>query len=181
MNILEYGLNCIFVNLFEPKTKWVCLHCGCLFDEDIFGKIKDPNICPVCGNQRWNISNDKEAQNSIKNCWKRNIGKFKWVEEQIGHPIPEELVLKRDAYYEKAREYMRSGQYRQDRKDKMIEKRVNETTYHPLAVHVECPYCHATNTTKISTVSRMVSVGTLGPASKKIGKQWHCNHCGSNF
>lgn len=47
--------------------------------------------------------------------------------------------------------------------------------------HVPCPYCKSTNTEKISTVSRAVSVSLVGAASGKIGKQWHCNNCGSDF
>lgn len=47
--------------------------------------------------------------------------------------------------------------------------------------NAECPYCHSKNTKKISGVSRVASVGFFGFASKKIGKQWHCNKCGSNF
>lgn len=46
---------------------------------------------------------------------------------------------------------------------------------------VVCPYCHSTNTEKISTMSRAVSVSLVGAASGKIGKQWHCKQCGSNF
>jgi hypothetical protein len=46
---------------------------------------------------------------------------------------------------------------------------------------VVCPYCHSTNTEKISTVSRAVSVSLVGAASVKLGKQWHCKQCGSNF
>ena len=46
---------------------------------------------------------------------------------------------------------------------------------------VVCPYCKSTNTEKISTVSRAVSVSLVGAASGKIGKQWHCKACGSNF
>ena len=45
----------------------------------------------------------------------------------------------------------------------------------------ECPYCHSMNTSKIGTVSRMTSTAMFGLASKKIGKQWHCNNCGSDF
>lgn len=47
--------------------------------------------------------------------------------------------------------------------------------------HVPCPYCKSTNTEKISTMSRAVSVSLVGAASGKIGKQWHCKQCGSNF
>lgn len=45
----------------------------------------------------------------------------------------------------------------------------------------ECPYCHSTNTKKISGTSRMASVGFWGLLSGKIGKQWHCNNCRSDF
>ena len=46
---------------------------------------------------------------------------------------------------------------------------------------VTCPYCQSTNTQKISTMSRAFSVGLFGFGSSKVGKQWHCNKCGSNF
>ena len=46
---------------------------------------------------------------------------------------------------------------------------------------VTCPYCKSTNTKKISTVSRAGSIGLFGIFSKKVGKQWHCNNCGSDF
>ena len=46
---------------------------------------------------------------------------------------------------------------------------------------VECPYCHATNVRKVSLAGRAVSAGIFGLGSKKIGKQWHCNRCGSDF
>lgn len=46
---------------------------------------------------------------------------------------------------------------------------------------VVCPYCKSTNTEKISTMSRAVSVSLVGAASGKLGKQWHCKNCGSNF
>lgn len=46
---------------------------------------------------------------------------------------------------------------------------------------VHCPYCKSTNVKKISASSRVGSVMILGIFSKKIGKQWHCNSCGSDF
>lgn len=46
---------------------------------------------------------------------------------------------------------------------------------------VKCPYCNSTNTKKISTLSRMGSLATFGFAGKKVGKQWHCNNCKSDF
>ncbi len=46
---------------------------------------------------------------------------------------------------------------------------------------VRCPYCKSTNVKKIGVVSRSMSVGMFGLGSGKIGKQWHCNGCKSDF
>lgn len=46
---------------------------------------------------------------------------------------------------------------------------------------VHCPYCNSTNVKRISTTSKVTSVAMLGIASNKIGKQWHCNNCKSDF
>lgn len=48
-------------------------------------------------------------------------------------------------------------------------------------IAVKCPYCSSTNTSKISGIRRRVSIGLFGLGSSKIGKQWHCNNCNSNF
>ena len=45
----------------------------------------------------------------------------------------------------------------------------------------KCPTCGSTNIKKISTANRIVSTGLFGLASSKIGKQWHCNNCNSDF
>lgn len=47
---------------------------------------------------------------------------------------------------------------------------------------VECPYCHSTNTRKISTASKVGSLAMWGVlAVGKMSKQWHCNECKSDF
>lgn len=46
---------------------------------------------------------------------------------------------------------------------------------------ITCPYCKSTNTKKIGVVGRSVSFGLFGFGSGKVGKQWHCNSCGSDF
>ena len=72
----------------------------------------------------------------------------------------------------------RKAQEKQARDRQMLEMEIAYEVKHP---HVVCPYCKSTNTEKISTVSRAVSVSLVGAASGKIGKQWHCKNCGSNF
>ena len=49
------------------------------------------------------------------------------------------------------------------------------------SVEVHCPYCKSNNTKKLSVASRSFSIGLFGLGSPKIGKQWHCNNCGSEW
>ena len=47
---------------------------------------------------------------------------------------------------------------------------------------IECPYCHSTDTKKISGISKAGSVALFGVfAAGKVSKQWHCNNCNSDF
>lgn len=48
------------------------------------------------------------------------------------------------------------------------------------ASKVHCPYCKSTNVKKIGVSRRLVSTATFGLAGK-VGKQWHCNNCKSDF
>lgn len=48
-------------------------------------------------------------------------------------------------------------------------------------ITITCPYCQSTDTKKITTTGRMFSMGFFGLASGKVGKQWHCNKCKSDF
>ena len=48
-------------------------------------------------------------------------------------------------------------------------------------ISVNCPYCNSTETKKITSTSRLLSMGIWGLASGKVGKQWHCNSCKSDF
>ena len=68
----------------------------------------------------------------------------------------------------------------QEEKERAIARALS-AEYEERHPHVPCPYCHSANTEKISTMSRAVSVSLVGAASGKIGKQWHCKQCGSNF
>lgn len=46
---------------------------------------------------------------------------------------------------------------------------------------VTCSYCGSSNVKKIGLLNRAVSTELWSLGSKKIGKQWHCNNCGSDF
>ena len=46
---------------------------------------------------------------------------------------------------------------------------------------VTCPYCHSTNTKKITTTSKVVNTAMFGIFGQKRRYQWHCNNCKSDF
>lgn len=46
----------------------------------------------------------------------------------------------------------------------------------------ECPYCHSTETKKITNTSKAIHTAVFGIFSvSRNSKQWHCNKCGSDF
>ena len=64
----------------------------------------------------------------------------------------------------------------------LAEQRKNQTPIVPSSKPIiTCPYCQSTNTKKIGVIGRSVSTGLFGFGSSKIGKQWHCNNCKSDF
>lgn len=80
-------------------------------------------------------------------------------------------------------EKMRNGEidyHAYDLEQKAISNRLNAPKISSKPT-VECPYCHSTNTKKISGTTRFVSTGLFGLASNKIGKNFHCNNCKSDF
>ena len=52
----------------------------------------------------------------------------------------------------------------------------------PSKPSVECPYCHSTNTKKITLTSKTVHTAMFGIFSiGRNSKQWHCHNCGSEW
>ena len=56
-----------------------------------------------------------------------------------------------------------------------------DTSYMKSQPTITCPYCQSTRVDRIGLLSRIASIEIWGLASNKIGKEWHCNDCGSNF
>lgn len=47
---------------------------------------------------------------------------------------------------------------------------------------VSCPYCHATNVRKITVTSKAIHTSIFGIFSMgRNSKNYHCDHCGSDF
>lgn len=97
--------------------------------------------------------------------------KYPGIHEKVEQERKQES-LESKKYYEALKQQKQADEWR-----------ANIKTKQDLATgkRVVCPYCHSTNTEKIGTVSRAVSISLVGVASSKLGKQWHCNNCKSDF
>ncbi len=90
----------------------------------------------------------------------------KQMNEIVNHYI--ETLIK-DTYDPKAREY------REANEESVFAHYVSES-------RVTCPYCHSTNTKKITNTSKAVHTAVFGIFSiGRNSKNYHCNSCGSNF
>lgn len=50
------------------------------------------------------------------------------------------------------------------------------------AIVVACPYCHSTDTKKITMTKKAIKTILWGfAAAGTVTKEWHCNNCGSDF
>ena len=67
-------------------------------------------------------------------------------------------------------------------KEQALEEHRQRAEEYKYRNNAECPYCHSKNTKKISGFSKAGSVALFGVfAMGKVGKQWHCNQCKSDF
>lgn len=162
------------------------LCCNC------FEKLLDREIvCPICDSnitldnnqtkQFYCLLNDVRKAGEFRKRFLKKNSKyelvFRYIEYREEHPInnncnkPEVLGFANNKISnESHEEYW---------------KRINEHTINKpnsTKLMVECPYCHSTNTKKISNLSKAGSVALFGIfALEKTSKQWHCNHCNSDF
>ena len=161
-----------------------CLECG--------NEISDNAIaCPKCGfpmkeynqyvwNEKERLNKEKKEQQKIVDeeyRLQREIErKAKIICHECGKVVGDVEICPYCGFG--VREYIKDKE-EEKRKQEELDRQIKARIYQ--ASFVECPYCGSYNTHKISFSSRVLSIGLLGIGSGKVGKQWHCNNCRSNF
>ena len=118
------------------------------------------------------------------------------------YPVPEqylssEFSINEDLKENFVNEYIKSSSefdqhLYEDREKKAIQhaddfEKYNSALEHGKAILEEksripkCTYCGSANIRKIGLLNRAISTELWGLGSKKIGKQYHCNKCNSDF
>ena len=140
--------------------------------------------CKKSGRILWTLNDNQkkcDCCNSIMfDVPNEYIDNFRWRDGDGKQALIEELV----------KTSLEFDQYLFDHKDEILAKQSSEfdkKIAHGKAVleeqsrRVTCSYCGSSNVKKIGLLNRAVSTELWGLGSKKIGKQWHCNNCWSDF
>ena len=145
-----------------------CLNCG------FMDTNKLENNCPICNSFFYKLNN-KEGNKLIK---LNKIQRIQWIENKIGHSIPEELNNLRENYNQ--------NKIIEISKQKELEQSVNLNAVleHGKSILEEqsnipkCPTCSSTNIKKVSVTSKVANTALFGLFGTKRYKSFHCNNCG---
>lgn len=125
---------------------------------------------------QWKDGNDTVNKHADKAYCFFNGEFLRWYDGYLREQADPGCLERERIEYEKKQQAFKDAQ-----RIRQFEEHQQEQQDLATGKRVVCPYCKSTNTEKISTVSRAVSVSLVGAASGKIGKQWHCKQCSSNF
>lgn len=164
-----------------------CPNCGFpiknFMEENKLVDIEKILLCPKCGHHYGGFQNNKDdIYIKCKYCNSIVVQTdVTWEEFYKNHGYENEIEFTNkygnNQFSEEAYQH-RLATIKQENEKRNQNKQVSAS---PSTPQVTCPYCNSTNTKKLTTAKRAGSILGLGILSKKIGKQWHCNNCNSDF
>ena len=143
-----------------------CPHCGCpkeyYVSNDATVENKEAEICedyncPICKTSN-NYSDVTQSTGAI---------------QRICMVCGFITTLKSTPAYE--------AEQKRRRENEKMQKQEQYDKTHGNPQLIKCPYCQSTSCKKIGMLNRSISASIFGLGSSKIGKQWHCNNCGSEW
>lgn len=151
----------------------ICIECSRqLFDDD--------ELCDRCNSK--NIISEKEYNEIVKEIKHANFFTKKKLLKNYNYKCIYNRLQQPEISYPKPMILRNSSS---DEFDEEYWQRINQHTINKdnsTKTTVECPYCHSTNTNKITNTSKAVHTAMFGIFSiSRNSKQWHCNQCGSDF
>lgn len=153
----------------DLKRGYICPKCGC-----VYGNVKYRNNsgkCRFCNVTLVKIDIDTTDLYDIIFA---DCGESKTMAKAAANHYGNSQFSE-NAYDERHMIQKEEAQQRE------LQKLQHQSSHIKPKPQVTCPYCHSTNTKKITTMDRIGSNIMFGIFSKKHGKEWHCNECGSYF
>lgn len=163
----------------KEDTFFLCKKCGYTF-----GSLYEEEKCGKCGGEFFTMpyeQYEQELKAELDTIYRhdeltntlRSINDLpKLVEILNKHNIPHEFVRSEVLRVIEEQDEMCAGLAELRRKR---EKRQRANGIKS-GMNISCPYCKSSNVRKINFTERMIDLG-----GKKLGKQWHCMSCGSDF
>ena len=144
-----------------------CLKCGALYPIDM-------EMCPSC-----NTKNSVENIKRIDDTKGQTRAQGYWSTSQVKSITC--CMCGKQAQWNNGLYRCECGA-KFDNSKKIVNLNSSQKSNGTSAPTVSCPYCHSTNTKKITSLSKAGSVALWGVfALGKTTTQWHCNNCKSDF
>ena len=171
-------------------TATACPECGYGIKEhfdkiknDFDSEIEEYVICPICG---MTVVSKSPKSKQCERCGNKELFHIEFSYKQWS-----QLVVS-DLYHDYVLNLSPNNLFNERLFQEELEERRKRFAYNkklaedlrdnpPPTNRVSCPYCHSYNVHKIGMTGRLISTSIFGLGSKKVGKQWHCNNCRSDF
>ena len=145
--------------------------------------------CDKCGNSNVRAPGQLTicgvCRNTLKVVPDSYLDETEFLNEEMKQKLVEDLVLTSpnfDQYYFDNREEIQTQQIMEDLARQEYGKAIQEGRNKGNKFGITCPYCSATNVKKITTTSKVAHTALFGVFSMgRNSKNYHCNHCGSDF
>lgn len=163
------------------EEEWTyCPRCGAIpaYVSCLCGCKKRYKIDP-----KWGINKQRQSE-LLTLCKYREITYKEYAQRWIAilTPFIDEVARKEPEFDESCyNSFLKDIIEGAEQQDQIVENMKRQAAAEAAIPKITCPYCKSTNTKKLSSLSRAFSAGFFGLGSSKIGKQWHCNRCGSDF
>ncbi len=151
---------------YRREYEYYCPKCG----DCHFITYKDNQECVICG---YKMLETPHEYNLTTSEFENNTQTFYQNEQRLFDEIISKLLKFDINLYNNRDNILKQREQQYD-----INQAILESKRPPI---IECPYCHSTDTKKISALSKIGDAMLLGFFSPKIYKQWHCDNCGSDF
>lgn len=157
-----------------------CPNCGFPIQEMNKPKFSSTgmNVCPKCGKFYSSEEKCPDCDTEMIDCHCTNDEGFNMILNGTSKQWEQQM---REKYV------VGSPEFDEDLYNKRLQEEKAEEDYYasiqtrPSQPKVECPYCHSTNTKKISSMAKVTNVALFGIFGQKRKHQWHCNDCNSDF
>lgn len=174
-------INCPECNKEISDKAVSCPNCGYPIQGQTLKSKYSPtgmNVCPKCGKFYSSKERCPDCNTEMIDCHCTDDENFNMILDGTSKQWEQQM---REKYVVGSQEFDAVLYNKRLQEEKAEEDYYASYPRRPSELKVTCPYCHSTNVRKIGIVGRSVSAGIFGLGSKKIGKQWHCDHCGSDF